>query len=88
MFRYIENIIQNPDMEKYRKIKKSNKVFSEKVVSVEGSEEFLSAVGFKPTLLKSPKDEGMNHINDAQWFLYFIAACLFASSALLHTSDS
>jgi len=42
-------MINNPDEEKYRKIRKNNKVFSEKVAPVEGAEEFLEAVGFQKT---------------------------------------
>ncbi|CAL8396130.1 unnamed protein product [Boreogadus saida] len=44
--KYIENICKNPAEEKYRKIKVSNKVFQEKVHCLEGSREFLRAVGF------------------------------------------
>ncbi|KAF3691111.1 UBX domain-containing protein 6 [Channa argus] len=44
--KYVENICKNPTEEKYRRIKLSNKVFQEKVRSVEGSREFLQALGF------------------------------------------
>ncbi|KAL1022961.1 hypothetical protein UPYG_G00034740 [Umbra pygmaea] len=49
--KYIENICENPTEEKYRKIKLSNKVFQEKVKPVEGSREFLEAVGFQSIML-------------------------------------
>lgn len=49
--KYVDNIYKNPTEEKYRKIKVSNKIFQEKVSSVEGSREFLQAVGFESTTL-------------------------------------
>ncbi|KAM9386075.1 UBX domain-containing protein 6 [Pholidichthys leucotaenia] len=49
--KYVENICKNPTEEKYRKIKLSNKVFQEKVHPVEGSREFLQALGFISTML-------------------------------------
>lgn len=44
--KYLENIIQNPDAEKYHKIRMTNRVFLEKVQPVEGALEFLLAAGF------------------------------------------
>uniref|UniRef100_A0A665TMT3 UBX domain-containing protein 6 n=1 Tax=Echeneis naucrates TaxID=173247 RepID=A0A665TMT3_ECHNA len=49
--KYVENICKCPTEEKYRKIKLSNKVFQEKVRSVEGSREFLQALGFISIML-------------------------------------
>ncbi|KAK7889219.1 hypothetical protein WMY93_024779 [Mugilogobius chulae] len=49
--KYVDNICKNPSEEKYRKIKLSNKVFQDKVRSVEGSREFLEALGFISTML-------------------------------------
>ncbi|XP_043984999.1 UBX domain-containing protein 6 isoform X2 [Gambusia affinis] len=49
--KYVDNICKNPSEEKYRKIKVSNKVFQEKVRPVEGSREFLQAVGFISVML-------------------------------------
>lgn len=43
----MDNIINNPDDEKYRRIKLSNRVFQEKVASLEGTTEFLEAAGFE-----------------------------------------
>uniref|UniRef100_A0A8C6TGA6 UBX domain-containing protein 6 n=1 Tax=Neogobius melanostomus TaxID=47308 RepID=A0A8C6TGA6_9GOBI len=48
--KYVDNICKNPSEEKYRKIKLSNKVFQEKVRCVEGSREFLEALGFISTM--------------------------------------
>ncbi|XP_071751867.1 UBX domain-containing protein 6 isoform X1 [Centroberyx gerrardi] len=48
--KYVENICKNPTEEKYRKIKLSNKVFQEKVRSVEGTREFLEALGFQSNM--------------------------------------
>lgn len=44
--KYIENIVQNPTEEKYRKIRLSNRIFCERVRDVEGSIEFLAGAGF------------------------------------------
>ncbi|XP_042339613.1 UBX domain-containing protein 6 [Plectropomus leopardus] len=49
--KYIDNIFKNPTEEKYRKIKLSNKVYQEKVGCVEGSREFLEALGFTSIML-------------------------------------
>ena len=46
-FQYLDNILQNPSEEKYRKIRKSNKAFQERVASIEGTELFIEACGFK-----------------------------------------
>lgn len=44
--KYLENIIQHPDEEKYRKIRQSNRVFSEKVQPCEGAIDFILGAGF------------------------------------------
>jgi UBX domain-containing protein 6 len=46
LIKYLENIVNHPDEEKYRKIRMSNRIFSEKVKPVEGALEFLTAAGF------------------------------------------
>ncbi|XP_030640306.1 UBX domain-containing protein 6 isoform X2 [Chanos chanos] len=56
--KYIENICKNPAEEKYRKIKVSNKIFQEKVRGIEGSREFLQALGFESTQLPVDGQEG------------------------------
>ncbi|KAK3579399.1 hypothetical protein CHS0354_029707 [Potamilus streckersoni] len=45
--KYLDNIIANPEEEKYRKIRHSNKAFQERVSALEGTEEFIQAVGFQ-----------------------------------------
>ncbi|XP_052394096.1 UBX domain-containing protein 6 [Carassius gibelio] len=50
--KYVENICKNPTEEKYRKIKLSNKVFQEKVSGIEGSREYLQALGFESSSLQ------------------------------------
>lgn len=44
--KYLENIVNNPDEEKFRKIRLSNRVFSDKVRGVEGGYDFLIGAGF------------------------------------------
>ncbi|OAD62966.1 UBX domain-containing protein 6, partial [Eufriesea mexicana] len=56
--KYLENIINNPDEEKYKKIRIQNKIFQDKVVPVEGALEFLNAAGFRQKkLLNNDKEE-------------------------------
>lgn len=57
--KYVENIIQHPDEEKYRKIRMSNRVFCEKVRPVEGALDFLLGAGF----IEQP-------IDDEQYLIY------------------
>ena len=49
---YLDNILQNPTEEKFRKIRKSNKAFQERVASQEGTDMFLEACGFKTQSLE------------------------------------
>lgn len=44
--KYLQNIIQHPDEEKYRKIRLSNRIFCDKVQVCEGALDFLLAAGF------------------------------------------
>jgi len=44
--KYFENIAAHPHEEKYRRIRSSNKVLQERVLSLRGAEEFLQAAGF------------------------------------------
>lgn len=44
--KYLENIVLHPDDEKYRKIRQSNRIFSEKVRPCEGAIDFLLGAGF------------------------------------------
>lgn len=50
----LNNIILNPTEEKYRKIRRNNRVFKEKVGSLEGTEDFLLGCGFKLSMLPVP----------------------------------
>uniref|UniRef100_A0A915M6L1 Eukaryotic translation initiation factor 4C n=1 Tax=Meloidogyne javanica TaxID=6303 RepID=A0A915M6L1_MELJA len=45
--RYLQNIIDNPNEQKFRRIKLSNKVYQEKVTPCTGAFEFLIATGFR-----------------------------------------
>uniref|UniRef100_T2M6G9 UBX domain-containing protein 6 n=1 Tax=Hydra vulgaris TaxID=6087 RepID=T2M6G9_HYDVU len=50
--KYLQNIIDNKGEEKYLKIKKSNKIFSQKVESMQGTREFLiNGCGFELKML-------------------------------------
>ncbi|XP_055838295.1 UBX domain-containing protein 6 [Episyrphus balteatus] len=45
--KYIENLINHPDEEKYCKIRMTNRIFCEKVRYVEGALDFLNGAGFR-----------------------------------------
>lgn len=49
--KYLENIINNPEAEKYRRIRMHNRIFQEKVRPIEGTMDFLHAAGFRETKL-------------------------------------
>lgn len=53
--KYLDNIVNHPEEEKYRKIRVKNKAFSERVLSLHGTEEVLAAVGFTKSMF--PVDE-------------------------------
>lgn len=55
LIRYVENIINHPDEEKYRKIRMSNRIFTEKVETVEGAYDFLTSVGFTEQTIDDDK---------------------------------
>ncbi|KRX15811.1 UBX domain-containing protein 6 [Trichinella nelsoni] len=44
--KYLGNLLEKGDEEKYRRIRMANKIFEEKVLPVKGALEFLHAVGF------------------------------------------
>lgn len=50
--KYVDNLINNPGEEKFRKIRLNNRAFQEKVNPIEGSEEFLLTCGFERKSLK------------------------------------
>uniref|UniRef100_A0A7S0YH05 UBA domain-containing protein n=1 Tax=Polytomella parva TaxID=51329 RepID=A0A7S0YH05_9CHLO len=47
LMKYLDNIVRNPDDEKFRGIPLNGKAFSQRVACVEGSLEFLQTCGFK-----------------------------------------
>ncbi|CAK9796060.1 UBX domain-containing protein 6 [Anthophora quadrimaculata] len=56
--KYLENIINNPDEEKYKKIRMQNKIFQDKVLPIEGALDYLIAAGFRQKkLLNNDKEE-------------------------------
>ena len=46
LVKYLDNVLGHPGEEKYRKIRISNKAFSERISPLKGTEEFLQAAGF------------------------------------------
>ncbi|PBC30785.1 UBX domain-containing protein 6 [Apis cerana] len=56
--KYLENIINYPEEEKYKKIRMQNKIFQDKVMPIEGALEFLNAAGFRQKkILNNDKEE-------------------------------
>ncbi|XP_066491033.1 UBX domain-containing protein 6 [Tiliqua scincoides] len=55
--KYLDNIHLHPEDEKYRKIKLQNKVFQERIHSLEGVHSFFQAVGFEKLTLNIPGQE-------------------------------
>lgn len=53
--KYIDNVLNHPGEEKFRKIREKNKAFQERVASLKGTEEFLQATGFQHKLLPWPE---------------------------------
>lgn len=52
--KYLSNIMDNPGEEKYRKIRRANKTFAQKVAGCRGAVEFLKAIGFQEKDLPGP----------------------------------
>lgn len=52
--KYLDNIMSNPDEEKFRKIRVNNKAFQERILPLQGTEEFLQAAGFQRRSLPGP----------------------------------
>ncbi|XP_038078856.1 UBX domain-containing protein 6-like [Patiria miniata] len=57
MCKYLENVCNNLAEEKYQRIRMGNKAYVEKVACLEGSHEFLQAVGFLPKMLPHQETE-------------------------------
>ncbi|KYN33040.1 UBX domain-containing protein 6 [Trachymyrmex septentrionalis] len=55
--KYLDNIINNPIVEKYWKIRMCNKIFQEKVLPIEGALDFLKAAGFEQQKLLHNENE-------------------------------
>lgn len=55
IIKYLKNILDHPSEEKYQKIRLSNKIFQERVSTIEGSMEFLRAAGFKESEIEGEK---------------------------------
>ncbi|XP_071859955.1 GDI interacting protein 3 [Bombus fervidus] len=56
--KYLENIINNPEEEKYQKIRMQNRIFQDKVAPIEGALEFLNAAGFhQKKLMNNDKED-------------------------------
>ncbi|XP_055936378.1 UBX domain-containing protein 6-like [Argiope bruennichi] len=51
LVRYLTNILDNPEEEKYHKIRLNNKVFQERIIGLEGAFEFLEAAGFTKQMI-------------------------------------
>ena len=45
--KYMDNILENPTEEKFRKIRKTNKAYLERVAGIEGHDLFIQALGFE-----------------------------------------
>lgn len=50
--KYLDNIIHNPGEEKFRKIRKSNKAYQERIACMDGTDIFLQAAGFTSQVLE------------------------------------
>ncbi|XP_071788248.1 UBX domain-containing protein 6-like [Asterias amurensis] len=50
--KYLDNVSNSPNDERYRKISEHNKAFQDKVAIIEGAKDFLQAVGFMPKRLQ------------------------------------
>ncbi|XP_037967264.2 UBX domain-containing protein 6 [Plutella xylostella] len=52
--KYLENLILHPDEEKFKKIRMSNRVFTDRVLPIEGSLDLLQGAGFIQQKLANP----------------------------------
>ena len=48
ILKYVNNVIANPDEQKYRCVNMENRTFEEKIGKMKGSIDFLVSVGFIP----------------------------------------
>ena len=56
MCKYLDNIINHPGEEKYRKIRFSNKALQERVLPLTGAQEFMQAAGFERKMMEGPQE--------------------------------
>ncbi len=49
--KYMDNLLSDPNEEKFRKIRKSNRAFQERVAACEGHDLLLEAVGFETQVI-------------------------------------
>lgn len=54
--KYLDNITNNPTEEKYRRIRKSNKAYVDRVAIVEGADLFLQSVGFESEMAEDGQE--------------------------------
>ena len=57
LFRYLDNVVQNPEEEKYQKIRTQNKIYQERVAPIEGVQQFLEAACFQLKKMPNPQEE-------------------------------
>lgn len=66
IIKYLDNIINNPNEEKFWKIRQNNKAFQERVAGMKGTEEFLLAAGFSLKSLPFEDGEAMFYVFDSE----------------------
>ena len=64
--KYLDNILLNPTEEKFRKIRKSNKAYQERVANTEGHDHFLEAAGFETATIDDAEFETFAEMLDRQ----------------------
>ena len=66
MNRFIDNILKNPQEEKYRKLRVENAVFKEKVYSCKYSDLVMRSAGFTPRTVSKAPQEGEQATNETE----------------------
>ena len=64
--KYLDNIVDHPDEEKYQRIRANNKALNERVLMLRGADEFLQAAGFERRMLP-----GMDGSSPPEEFIVF-----------------
>ena len=52
--KYLDNIVNNPTETKFRRIRRSNKAFNDRVAALDGTREFLEGCGFEVRQMEGP----------------------------------